>query len=173
MDSAQVQKLTQRQFKQLIGNDKVCTCLSKVLLETQFKSESSFKISDMKECLKSIDKKLFLKVLSSSMTLDQLRTRVFELIQGKGKEDRYFCVDDMRELLGPDLFNYDPALVCQFIRMVHHKDAKDLTAEEATQPLKDWQSNQRCVRSIFRLGVKGPRYMKEKKSREVQRREHY
>jgi len=41
----------------------------------------------------------------------------------------------MKEMLGPELFNYDPSLVNQFIRMIHNKEAKDLTAEEANQPL--------------------------------------
>ncbi len=91
--------------------DTILSVVSKVILDTLFKTDTTTKVTDMKDCLKMVDKKLFIKLISNKMTLDQFKTRVFEVIQGKGDEDLYYCLDDMREMLGPEAFNYDSKLV--------------------------------------------------------------
>jgi hypothetical protein len=37
--------------------------------------------------------------------------------------------------------------------MIYHKDIKNLTAKESNRPLQEWETNEKCLRSLFNLGV--------------------
>lgn len=125
--------LGQQHFKNILKEEAVLTVVSKNILDNYFKADTTTKVTDMKDCLKLVDKKLFLKLISKQLTLDQFKTRVFEVMQGKTEEqDLYWCLDDMRQQLGPEVFDFDVKLMDQYIKMIHGKDTKDLTAAEAT-----------------------------------------
>ena len=44
--------------------------MSKKIMEDFYKTEREFKVSDMKECLKNLDKNLFLQLIDKRLTLD-------------------------------------------------------------------------------------------------------
>ena len=52
-----------------------------------------------------------------------------------------------------ELKDIDKKLIDDYIKMIYHKDIKKLGAGEASRQLEDWETNDRCLRSIFNLGV--------------------
>eukprot|EP00347_Sterkiella_histriomuscorum_P022870 403336849 len=164
LNKEKCQKLGLQEFKNILKDDELLGELSKKILDDFYKSDVGFKVSDMKDLLKFIDRNLFMKLTDNQLTLDQLKTRIFEKIQMKTDSNKYYCPDDLKQLLGEELFNFDPAHVDEYIKMIYHKETKDLTAEEANTKLEPWQTNQKCLRSIYNLGVK-VLSVKEKKRR--------
>ncbi len=49
-------------------------------------------------------------------------------MQGKRGDDKYYCLDDLKTLIGPEVMNFNKAEVDDYIRMVHKKETKDLNA---------------------------------------------
>ena len=71
----------------------------------------------------------------------------------------------MKDNLHEDIRNYDPAIIEQFMKIVYQKnDIKDITAAESSKVLEAWQTNKRCLRSIYNLGVSIP-YKEVKKTK--------
>jgi hypothetical protein len=122
----------------------------------------------MRDLLKNVDRNLFINLIDRKLTLDQFKTRVFEKIQKKTEDEKYYCLDDLKQIIGDQLLNFDPVHVEEYIKMIHKKDPKDLTAKEATQPLEPWQTNQKCLRSLYNLGVKVPSLNQKRRKRKSQ-----
>lgn len=73
--------------------------------------------------------------------------------------------------MGDDVLKFDPTDVDEFIKMIYHKETKDLTVEESNMKLEPWQTNKKCLRSLYNLGVKvltnKERRRKRKQSHEI------
>ena len=81
-----------------------------------------------------------------------MKSRLYEKAS-KEKEDKYYCLDDLKDKLYYDLRDIDKKLVDSYIKMIYHKDIKQLTAKDINRPLENWETNEKCLRSIFNLGV--------------------
>lgn len=109
--------------------------------------------------LKFIDKTLFKQLLEKggkSMTYDQFKTRAFERLQKKGNDDKYYCYDDLRDILPKELTDQEVKTVELVLKTIHHKSKlRDISLQDSLRPLQPWESSKRCLRSIFNIGPSG------------------
>ena len=70
--------------------------------------------------------------------------------------------------MAPEIRDYDPLITEQYMKLIYGiEDLTQLSAAESCLNLEPWQSNQRCLRSLFNLGVKKPNAREEKKRKQT------
>lgn len=79
-----------------------------------------------------------------------------ERIQKKGEHERYYCLDDLRDILVKELTEAEYQQVEAILTTINGRDQlKDVTLHESLRPLEDWEANRRCMRSIYNIGSNG------------------
>ncbi|CDW82102.1 UNKNOWN [Stylonychia lemnae] len=144
-----------QQFKNTLKDEELLLELSKKILDDFYKQNTTFKLTD------------------NQLTLDQFKTRIYERIQKKTDDQKYYCLDDLKQILGDNLITFDPTNVDEYIKMIYQKDIKDLTAKESNLKLEPWQTNQKCLRSIYNLGVKIQSKQEKRRKRKQSHETHY
>lgn len=90
----------------------------------------------MKDLLRASDKQLFEQVKDGKLSLDQLKCRIYEK-SSKGKNSKFYCLDDLiKNGLEENIYKINEKEVDEYIKMIYHKDIKDLTAEESKRSLE-------------------------------------
>ena len=112
IDKRELEEMPQMTFRRLLNDEDVLNELTKYILDTIYKGDMggvNVKTGELKDLLKTIDKTLYLQLLDSKlggrhkMTYDQFKTRAYERMQRKGMDDRYYCLDDLRDILHKQL----------------------------------------------------------------------
>lgn len=109
-----------------------------------------------------VDKTLFTQLLDQNnpehkgkkMSYDQFKTRSLERLQKKGadEDDRYYCYDDLRDILPKELTEQEAKQVEALLKLINHKSSlKDITLEESLKPLEPWEASKKCFRSIYNV----------------------
>ena len=107
-------------------------------------------LPQVREILKKTDKTLFEPLRDGKTTLTQVKARLLEKLQNV----KYACLDDMNEIVHEQLQMKDKDYTETERRMniVNAKgpDGK-ISVEEITRHHSPWESNRRCLKSIFQL----------------------
>lgn len=132
----------------------------------------------MKDLLKCVDKALFNQLLrsgsesnvtgpssaSQKITYDQFKTRMFERIQKKDYDDKYFCLDDLKAILPRKLTEHEYKIMEQVVKTIHRKGSLgEITLQDSLRELKPWESSKKCLRSMFNIGAGTARLKKRRK----------
>ena len=165
VDKKALDEMPQMRFRRLMNDDDILGELSKYILDQIYKGDmggGNIKVGDMKDILKTIDKTLYLQLLDSrpgggrKMSFDQFKTRAFERLQKKGADDRYFCLDDLRDILPRQLSEAESKTMEQILKSINQRGKlSDVTLSDSLRNLEDWETNKRCLRSIFNIGSQG------------------
>jgi hypothetical protein len=154
-------------FRRLMHDEEVLSAVSKHILDTMFPhvrmgfgaQAGGIKVAEMKDIFKYIDKTLFLQLLEQggkTMTFDQFKTRALERIQKKGEHERYYCLDDLRDILYKELTEAEYQQAEAILTTINGRDnLKDVTLHDSLRPLEDWEANRKCMRSIYNIGPNG------------------
>ena len=99
-------------------------------------------IQDLSDTLTDADKDLFVKYRDGQLTYDQLRARIAE----RRYNTVYKCLDDLKEKGTLDAKYYEN--VEEFLPIFKMLYSQDASIEDLLRPLKDYEVNKRCLRSI-------------------------
>ncbi len=62
------------------------------------------------------------------MTFDQFKTRALERIQKKGEHEKYYCLDDLRDILYKELTEKEYSQIEQILKTINNRETlQDVT----------------------------------------------
>eukprot|EP00347_Sterkiella_histriomuscorum_P014959 403358847 len=150
------------EFRKYMENEKILEHCSQLLYDSillsdrQDTAQSNFQqrnqhfqtnVSDIKDLLKTIDKYLFIMFRNQEITLDQLKARIAE----KNLNVKYVVLDDLRKTLQPDILEGVPdEILYNLYRTETTSDGRIIVPlKEMQKGLQPWQTDNRCLRSMF------------------------
>jgi hypothetical protein len=160
--------MQQMQFRRMLRQEEIRTEVSKHIMKYIYPHDDKIKLSELKDIMKFVDKNIYAQLLdnpSSVMTYDQFKTRAYEKLQNKHDDDRYYCYDDLKAILPKELSEQETKTIELIMKTIHNKKSiADVTKEDSLRVLEPWESNTKCLRSMFNIGSGVSRLRKKRKS---------